>query len=78
MKNYQIAFSPGTACKELIIKSLRLADSTIDICVFTISDDAISGEIKETYDRGVEIRIITDNFKVYDEGSDVEELSLFG
>jgi phosphatidylserine/phosphatidylglycerophosphate/cardiolipin synthase-like enzyme len=78
MKNYKIAFSPGIACKELIINSLRLADSTIEICVFTISDDAISGEIKEAYDRGVDVRIITDNYKVYDEGSDVEELSLFG
>ena len=78
MMEYQIAFSPGPSCKQLIISTLREAQSTLNICVFTISDDSIKDAIKAAFDRGVEVHIITDNYKVSDEGSDIEELSLYG
>ena len=75
---YQIAFSPGPSCKQCIISTLREARTILNICVFTISDDFIKDTIKSAFDRGVEVRIITDNYKVSDEGSDIEELSLHG
>ena len=75
---YHIAFSPGPACKQRIISTLREANTILNICVFTISDDFIKDAIKAAFDRGVEVRIITDNYKVSDEGSDIEELSLHG
>jgi len=75
---YHIAFSPGPSCKQCIISTLREARTILNICVFTISDDFIKDTIKSAFDRGVEVRIITDNYKVSDEGSDIEELSLHG
>jgi phosphatidylserine/phosphatidylglycerophosphate/cardiolipin synthase-like enzyme len=75
---YKIAFSPGPSCKQHIISTLRDANTILNICVFTISDDFIKDAIKAAFDRGVEVRIITDNYKVSDEGSDIEELSLHG
>lgn len=78
MMEYQIAFSPGPSCKQRIISTLREANTILNICVFTISDDFIKDAIKAAFDRGVAVRIITDNYKVSDEGSDIEELSLYG
>ena len=75
MMDFRIEFSPGPACKHCIMSAIREAKNTLNICVFTISDDSISDVILEAFQRGVEVRIITDNYKVYDEGSDIIELS---
>ncbi len=45
----------------------------MDICVFTISDNDIARELKNCYRRGVDIRIITDDDKRNDRGSDIRE-----
>lgn len=71
---YKIAFSPGSDCKKLILDTIREATHKLDVCVFTISDDTISDALKAAFDRGLEIRILTDNLKVSDEGSDIEYL----
>jgi cardiolipin hydrolase len=67
----QVYFSPGEACLGAIVRRLRTARSTIDICVFTITDNRISEEILAAHHRGVKVRIMTDNDKAYDEGSDI-------
>ena len=64
-------FSPGEACLGMIVNHLINARRTIDICVFTITDDRISNTILAAHKRGVKLRIITDNEKAYDAGSDV-------
>ena len=71
---YKIAFSPGSDCKKLILDTIREATHKLDVCVFTISDDTISDALKAAFDRGLEVRILTDNLKVSDEGSDIEYL----
>lgn len=64
-------FSPGEACLGMIVNHIINARRSIDICVFTITDDRISNTILAAHKRGVKIRIITDNEKAYDAGSDV-------
>lgn len=73
-----IGFSPGPSCKKIIIDHLRSAKKTLDICVFTISDNDISAEIKGAHQRGVKTRIITDNDKSLDVGSDIMLLANLG
>lgn len=68
-------FSPGEDCRRGIIGQLKLARRCVDICVFTISDDQISDEILAAHKRGVTVRIISDNEKMYDKGSDIERLA---
>mgnify|MGYP001552464173 FL=1 len=67
-------FSPGDDCVNAINGCIEKANISIDICVFTITDNRISRTLKDAHDRGVKIRIITDNDKSLDRGSDVNDL----
>jgi phosphatidylserine/phosphatidylglycerophosphate/cardiolipin synthase-like enzyme len=68
-------FSPGESCREIIIRQISGASSGLKICVFTISDDRISRAIVSAHDRGVDVKIITDNDKTFDRGSDIAQLA---
>ena len=67
-------FSPHPDCPRRIQELLAAAKSTVDICVFTITDDRLTSAVLEAHRRGVRIRIITDNDKAADLGSDADQL----
>ena len=71
-------FSPGDDCLNAILEQLGEVVSKIDICVFTISDDRIKDKLIYKHKMGAKIRIISDNDKVYDLGSDIQSLSREG
>ncbi len=71
-------FSPGNECAYRIIDLLTAAERTADICVFTIADDRLSSAILGAHRRKVKVRIISDNDKSYDAGSDIEEFRRAG
>ena len=69
-----VAFSPGDDCLEVIRDEFARARKKVDVCVFTITDDRIRAAMLDAKRRGVAIRVISDNDKSMDEGSDVEPL----
>ena len=71
-------FSPGDQCANKIIALLSRAKHSVDICVFTISDNNISKAILDAHKRGIEVKIITDNDKANDLGSDIYSLAKQG
>ncbi len=71
-------FSPGDDCLNIITNSLSLAKSSVDICVFTISDDRISKAVLACHSRNVKVRVITDNEKSSDLGSDISTFAKKG
>jgi len=73
LKKSRAYFSPGSSCVDKIIASLNSAKSSLDICVFTISDDVISQAIIAAHDRGIAVRIMTDDEKMSDTGSDINK-----
>jgi cardiolipin hydrolase len=73
-----VCFSPGEGCRDIIVGQLKKALTSVDICVFTISDNFITEEILNCLDRKLKIRIITDDEKVFDKGSDIRKLSKAG
>lgn len=77
-KDEQVYFSPGNSCREAIIQQIRGARQQIEICVFTISDDAITKAILEAHQRNIDVRIISDNDKSHDMGSDIERMQEAG
>jgi len=71
-------FSPDPACPARILSLIAEARSTIDVCVFTMTDDRLSKALLEAKERGVTIRLVTDDEKRSDPGSDVQGLSEAG
>src|SRR6185312_11991251 len=71
-------FSPGEHCPCRIAQLFGRAVGKVDVCVFTITDDRITSAVIDAHRRGVAIRIITDNDKANDEGSDIVRLDEAG
>lgn len=71
----EVWWSPGDACVDAILRELERAEETVDVCVFTITDDRLAQALVSAHRRRVRVRILTDNDKSYDEGSDIARLS---
>lgn len=71
-------FSPSEDCPQRIMQLVQAARSALDICVFTITDDRLAGAMIDAHRRGVALRVITDNEKAFDLGSDVARLQEAG
>ncbi len=71
-------FSPGTDCLDAIRREFDRARERADVCVFTVTDDRIRDAMLRAHRRGVALRVITDNDKAFDEGSDVAALQRAG
>jgi cardiolipin hydrolase len=71
-------FSPGEACARRIMGLLRGARKAADLCVYTITDDRITGEVLAAHRRGVAVRVVTDDEKAHDVGSDVLQMAKCG
>jgi phosphatidylserine/phosphatidylglycerophosphate/cardiolipin synthase-like enzyme len=71
-------FSPGDDCRNAIVRQMNLSLRILKICVFTISDDQITSAIINAHKKGVAVKIITDNDKSFDHGSDIRQLAAEG
>lgn len=67
-------FSPGYECLDKLLALIDAARSTLDVCVFTITDDRISRALVAAHRDGKKIRVITDDEKSFDPGSDIGRL----
>ena len=71
-------FSPKANCVSRINELIRGARKQIEICVFTITDDRISDCIVDAHARGIQVKVISDDDKATDLGSDVYNLKARG
>lgn len=71
-------FSPGNSCEDAIIQQIKAAVDSVKICVFTISENDISNEIIRCFNSGKHLKVITDNDKLNDLGSDVRAIASAG
>jgi phosphatidylserine/phosphatidylglycerophosphate/cardiolipin synthase-like enzyme len=71
-------FYPSQHALDRLLAMLNKTTQTMDICVFTITDNRISRAIESAHNRGVQVRIITDDEKALDLGSDVVDLNQAG
>lgn len=76
--DHRAYFSPGTQCQDAIVSHIKNAVSNLKICVFTISDNVITRAIEEAHNKNINIKIITDNDKTEDLGSDIHRLNQIG
>lgn len=71
-------FAPKHDCPARIIQLFDSARASADVCVFTITDDRISDALLRAHRRRVVVRIITDNDKAFDPGSDIDRFRAAG
>ncbi|MEO1999005.1 MAG: phospholipase D-like domain-containing protein [Planctomycetaceae bacterium] len=71
-------FSPNDDCVHRIVALIESARESIDVCVFTITDDRISNALVAAHRRKIALRVITDDDKSFDRGSDVDRLESAG
>ena len=71
-------FSPGESILRKLRGLLGSARLSVDLCLFTVSDDRLTQCIIEAHQRGVTVRLITDNDKRHDEGSDIASIARAG
>ncbi len=74
----EACFTPRHDGAARIVRLFGEARRSVDVCVFTITDDRISTAMIEAHRRGVRVRVITDNEKRLDPGSDIQFLKQAG
>ena len=67
-------FSPGDGPLRAIVKLIEEARGSIDVCVFTVTDDRLSRALVNAHQRGVRVRVVSDDEKALDLGSDLQRL----
>lgn len=74
----KVYFSHRDDCAGTICGHLSRAQRSADICVFTITDDRITKAILDAHTRRVAVRVVTDDEKAGDLGSDIALLRQVG
>jgi phosphatidylserine/phosphatidylglycerophosphate/cardiolipin synthase-like enzyme len=74
----EACFTPGHNCPAKIAELFARARQTADVCVFTITDDRITEAVLDAHRRGVKVRVVTDDEKAFDLGSDIDRLRAAG
>jgi mitochondrial cardiolipin hydrolase len=74
----EACFTPQHDGAGRIVRLFGEARKSVEVCVFTITDDRITSAMLAAQRRGVRIRVITDNEKSFDPGSDILRLTQAG
>lgn len=74
----QAYFAPGDACLRKLLGLMAGTRASIDVCVFTISDDRLTQALLDAHARGIAVRVLSDNDKRHDDGSDIRRLASAG
>ena len=73
-----VKFTPSTECEDAIINYINSSKETIDIAVYSINNDKIVDALKNAYDRGIMLRILTDRLQASAKSSKVIDLYRYG
>ena len=70
--------SPGSSNVSRLIDVLMSARRSLDVCVYTISSQALASALINAHQRGVIVRVITDNEQMSSSGSRIMQLRKAG
>jgi len=71
---HKVFFSPGTEIGETLSSLLREAQESVQLCVFSITDHRLAKEILNCQRRGLKVEVITDDQKIFDRGSEIQDM----
>lgn len=67
-------FSPGHECLTQVLTYCDRSRRSIDVCMYTITDNRIKKALLRAHERDIAVRIVTEDEKLDAPGSDVREL----
>ena len=68
-------FFPNMANIKKVQKYIQMAKKTLDLAIFSFTNDDLANEIKAAHERGVKVRIITDDEAMKGNGADAQRMS---
>lgn len=71
-------FFPSATSEARLLAYLNKAEKTMEVCLFTITNNQLADALRAAHDRGVAVRIITDDENLKMLGSDVRDLGAYG
>lgn len=74
----EVLFAPDDPVAERIGERISAARRSLQLCVFTITDNHLTKLLLAAHGRGVSVRVITDDDKSLDQGSDIFRLERAG
>ena len=74
----EVLFAPEDDCARRLASLIDGARQSLQVAVFTITDNSLSKRLLAAHERGVSVRILTDDDKAQDLGSDIHRLSQAG
>lgn len=75
---HECYFFPNKDNEIYVANMLRTCKSTLDIAIFTMTNNKISASIEEAFNRGVKVRVIADDECAKMKGGDIYRLALLG
>jgi len=63
---------------EIFLEYLSSPKKTIDVCVFTITDDSAANILIDLHKKGIKVRVITDDDQSASNGSDIQTIKKSG
>lgn len=70
----EVRFTPSAECEQGIIKLIDEADSSVDVAVYSITNDNLVKALQRAQNRGVKLRILTDRLQAAGKYSKVPEM----
>ncbi len=57
----QVCFSPNADCEKMLVDLISSATESIKVMAYGFTSDEISGALKNSFDRGIDVKIIIDS-----------------
>ena len=74
----EAVFFPGESHENKVVNMIRTCKYSLDICIFTMTNDKLFEAVEECWNANIDVRIITDDECVKQKGSDVYKLASIG
>ena len=75
---HQCYFFPNPENEKILVDSIRSCKYTLDIAMFTFTNNTLAAAVEEAHKRGIKVRLITDAQCSHMKGSDVYKLADLG
>lgn len=71
-------FFPSPINEQKLVRLLDTAQQTMHVCVFTITNNALRDALMRAHDRGVTVKVISDDECMKQQGSDIYDMKAYG